>query len=206
MKINDEEYIEVVVPEVSGASNASEAFSMILAEKGATDNYLPILIGLNEARAIIAEIHNSLPFRPLTHTLLPDLLFKIITDYAIEFVSIDSYDSGIYYASVVIKSPDNTFSKLDARPSDAVAIALHSVVPIYFNKRLWEEQSFSNGLGKKTWLNPLVNPYKDPDFLKTLTIGELRELLEVDIENELYEHAAIIQKIINEKEEEGKVS
>ncbi len=200
MKINNEDYIEVIVPDVHGATNASEAFSMILVQKEQPNYYLPILIGINEARAIIGEIHNNLPFRPLTHTLLPDLFLNIIKDYSIEFVSIDNYENGIFFASIVIKNPNNTFSKLDARPSDAIAIALHSIVPIYFNSKLWNEQHLSKD--DKFSVEKVIetDPYNDTNFLQSLSIPELKKLLESDIEQELYEHAALIQKIINEKE------
>ena len=57
MRINDIEYIEVEVLDVRAATHASEAFSMILVNKFQKSQYVPIIIGLNEARAILGEKH-----------------------------------------------------------------------------------------------------------------------------------------------------
>ncbi|MBR3550439.1 MAG: bifunctional nuclease family protein, partial [Bacteroidales bacterium] len=139
MRINDIEYIEMEVLDVRSAAHASEAFSMILVNKFQKAQYVPIIIGLNEARAILGEKIGRLPQRPLTHMLFADLLTDHIPDYNLEFVSIDEFHDGIYYASIVIQSPTGVYFNVDARPSDAVAIALHAKLPVFFRKDLFEE-------------------------------------------------------------------
>lgn len=206
MKVNDEEYIEIIVPEVRGSSNTAEAFSMILVDKNDRSRYLPIIIGINEARAILGEIHNKLPFRPLTHTLFVDL-FSIIKEYNIEFVSIDSFNEGIYYASVVIKTPDSKYAKLDARPSDAIAIALHSYAPIYIKKSLFEEKHIKAKLRtpisevperfQSTIQDPISGGDSISQQLDKLPLDVLEDLLKDAIEEENYEYASEIQKAIN---------
>ena len=89
MRINDIEYIEVDVLDVRAAEHATEAFSLILTDRHNVTRYVPIIIGLNEARAILGEKHGRMPQRPLTHTLFADLLTDHIPDYNLEFVSID---------------------------------------------------------------------------------------------------------------------
>ena len=121
MRINDIEYIEVEVFDVRSSSQAMEAFSLILTEKFKENQYVPIIIGLNEAKAILGELHGRLPQRPLTHTLFADLLTEYIVDYNIEFVSIDEYNEGIYYASVVIQSPTGTYFNVDAHPTSSMS-------------------------------------------------------------------------------------
>ena len=210
MRINDIEYIEVEVLDVRAAAQASEALSMIVTERYHPDHYIPIIIGLNEARAILGERHGRLPQRPLTHTLFADLLTDHIPDYNLEFVSIDDFGDGIYYASIVIQSPTGTYFNVDARPSDAVAIALHANIPIYFRKSLFEKQM---QIAKK------ASDYQETaDFMdfrpgakaaptvpsaetewETMSLSELNDLLQNAIEEENYELAAKIQEEIDKR-------
>ena len=210
MRINDIEYIEVTVFDVRSSAQAMEAFSMILVDKSNLTHYVPIIIGLNEARAILGELHGRLPQRPLTHALFVDLIANNIPDYNIEFVSINEFSQGIYYASIVIQTPTESFFEVDARPSDAVAIALCAGVPIYFNKVLFEEQmqvavkssniqegnlqSENSGLIRST---PEATTAQSE--WAVLSLPELKDMLQNAIEEENYELAAKIQEEIDRR-------
>jgi len=210
MRINDIEYIEVAVFDVRSSSQAMEAFSMILVDKANLTHYVPIIIGLNEARAILGELHGRLPQRPLTHALFVDLITNNIPDYNIEFVSINEFSQGIYYASIVIQTPTESFFEVDARPSDAVAIALCAGVPIYFNKVLFEEQMqiatkspdyqeevpFTGESGRVRPSTPNENIQSE---WENLSVPELKELLQNAVEEENYELAAKIQEEIDRR-------
>ncbi|MBR4645764.1 MAG: bifunctional nuclease family protein [Bacteroidales bacterium] len=210
MRINDIEYIEVAVFDVRSSSQAMEAFSMILVDKANLTHYVPIIIGLNEARAILGELHGRLPQRPLTHALFVDLITNNIPDYNIEFVSINEFSQGIYYASIVIQTPTESFFEVDARPSDAVAIALCAGVPIYFNKVLFEEQMqiatktpdyqeevpFTGESGRVRPSTPTENIQSE---WENLSVPELKELLQNAVEEENYELAAKIQEEIDRR-------
>ena len=210
MRINDIEYIEVTVFDVRSSSQAMEAFSMILVDKSNATHYVPIIIGLNEARAILGELHGRLPQRPLTHALFVDLIANNIPDYNIEFVSINEFSQGIYYASIVIQTPTESFFEVDARPSDAVAIALCAGVPIYFNKVLFEEQMqiatktpdyqeevpFTGESGRVRPSTPTENIQSE---WENLSVPELKELLQNAVEEENYELAAKIQEEIDRR-------
>ena len=210
MRINDIEYIEVAVFDVRSSSQAMEAFSMILVDKANLTHYVPIIIGLNEARAILGELHGRLPQRPLTHALFVDLITNNIPDYNIEFVSINEFSQGIYYASIVIQTPTESFFEVDARPSDAVAIALCAGVPIYFNKVLFEEQMqiatkspdyqeevpFTGESGK---VHPSTPTETIQSEWENLSLPELKELLQNAVEEENYELAAKIQEEIDRR-------
>ena len=210
MRINDIEYIEVAVFDVRSSSQAMEAFSMILVDKANLTHYVPIIIGLNEARAILGELHGRLPQRPLTHALFVDLITNNIPDYNIEFVSINEFSQGIYYASIVIQTPTESYFEVDARPSDAVAIALCAGVPIYFNKVLFEEQMqiatktpdyqeevpFTSESGRVRPSTPTENVQSE---WENLSVPELKELLQNAVEEENYELAAKIQEEIEKR-------
>ncbi len=210
MRINDIEYIEVAVFDVRSSSQAMEAFSMILVDKANLTHYVPIIIGLNEARAILGELHGRLPQRPLTHALFVDLITNNIPDYNIEFVSINEFSQGIYYASIVIQTPTESYFEVDARPSDAVAIALCAGVPIYFNKVLFEEQMqiatktpdyqeevpITSESGRVRPSTPTENVQSE---WENLSVPELKELLQNAVEEENYELAAKIQEEIDRR-------
>ena len=210
MRINDIEYIEVTVFDVRSSTQAMEAFSMILVDKSNLTHYVPIIIGLNEARAILGELHGRLPQRPLTHALFVDLIANNIPDYNIEFVSINEFSQGIYYASIVIQTPTESFFEVDARPSDAVAIALCAGVPIYFNKVLFEEQMQIAVKSSNIQEGNLQS--EGSDFMRStpeatsaqsewaaLSLTELKDLLQNAIEEENYELAAKIQEEIDRR-------
>lgn len=192
---------------------------MILVDKNDKRKYLPIIIGFSEARAIKCELDSLVLFRPLTHNLFTSLFESIVKDYSIEFVSIDNYEDGVFFASIVVKNPDGTFSSLDARPSDAIAIALHAVVPIYFEKELFHSQSIK---AQQTQFNPDDLGFDDNDtadtvfdetteesyddeyddeHLELFQISFLEEELEYAVKTENYEYAERIQKIINKKKD-----
>lgn len=183
---------------------------MILVNKFQKAQYVPIIIGLNEARAILGERHGRLPQRPLTHILFAELLTEHIPEYNLEFVSIDEFNQGIYYASIVIQSPKGDYFNVDARPSDAVAIALHAHIPIFFQKELFDNQM--QIAGKKS--NYESDPFSNEDLAvsksaasksaatnewETMSLSELKDLLQDAIDEENYELAAKIQEEIDKR-------
>ena len=210
MRINDIEYIEVAVFDVRSSSQAMEAFSMILVDKANLTHYVPIIIGLNEARAILGELHGRLPQRPLTHALFVDLITNNIPDYNIEFVSINEFSQGIYYASIVIQTPTESYFEIDARPSDAVAIALCAGVPIYFNKVLFEEQmqiatktpdyqEEIPSMGESGKARSSTKAKTAQSEWEDLSVAELKDMLQNAVEEENYELAAKIQEEIDRR-------
>ena len=207
MRINDIEYIEVEVLDVRSAAHASDAFSLILTDKFNAARYVPIIIGLNETRAILGEKYGRMPQRPLTPTLFADLLTDHIPDYNLEFVSIDEFHDGIYFASIVIQSPTGVYFNVDARPSDAVAIALHAKLPIVFRKDLFEEQmqmarTADEYAGDPDFPDiPISHPSTAETEWETMSLSELKDLLQNAIDEENYELAAKIQEEINKRDE-----
>ncbi len=98
-----------------------------LKEKGGT-RVLPIVIGLNEASAIKLKISGYNPPRPLTH----DLIYSIITELEakVEKVVIDKLEENTFYAKIIIQTASGVQKTIDARPSDSIALAVRSHVPI----------------------------------------------------------------------------
>lgn len=89
---------------------------------------LPIWIGSAEASAIIRKIENLQVARPMTH----DLIIGIIKQagYELEKVEIDDVEKDTYFATLVLTKGEETL-EIDARPSDAIAVAIRVDAPIF---------------------------------------------------------------------------
>ncbi|MDD3581115.1 MAG: bifunctional nuclease family protein [Desulfobacca sp.] len=93
-----------------------------------SDKAVPIWIGLLEATAIASELENIKFSRPMTH----DLLKTVIDAMEVEVKRIEVCDlkDNTYYALIFLNNKDKEIS-IDARPSDAIALALRTKAPIF---------------------------------------------------------------------------
>jgi len=100
---------------------------VVLKEKEGT-RFLPIVIGIPEVNAIKMKISGIESPRPLTH----DLLRNTITALGgkLERVVIHRLENNVFYANLMV-SYDSTMKEIDARPSDSIALALRSDIPIF---------------------------------------------------------------------------
>ncbi len=97
---------------------------------------LPMRIGSMEALAImLARKEKEVP-RPLTHDLLSNTLDK--WEIKLDKVEIVKIENNIFYAELVTKKEDRT-ERIDARPSDSIALALRKKAPIYISRQVAEE-------------------------------------------------------------------
>lgn len=94
-------------------------------------NFLPIWIGIFEAAAIAMELQNVKPPRPMTHDLLKSLIEQL--GGTIKRVVINDIKEGTFYASIELQQKDKKL-KLDARPSDAIALSVRSKTPIFVSE------------------------------------------------------------------------
>src|SRR5262245_11009589 len=93
----------------------------------------PVWIGLPEARAIVLAMEGVVTPRPLTHVLL----HNILADLKVEIVRVvitDIQDS-TFYATILLRQEQKTLT-IDARPSDAIALALQANVPVFVTRKL----------------------------------------------------------------------
>ncbi len=92
-------------------------------------NTLPVWIGVLEAGAIASEVEKIRFSRPMSHDLIKNLLVSL--GLKLERVEIVDIRNNVYYANLHITAEDKRSYTLDARPSDAIAIALRMDAPIY---------------------------------------------------------------------------
>ena len=123
--------LEILGLSASHASNG--AYALILKEAGGTRR-LPIVIGANEAQAIAIELEGIKATRPMTHDLLKNIIEQLggsITEICI----VDLRDS-TFYAAITI---EGIAMDIDARPSDAIALAVRFNAPIYVSETILED-------------------------------------------------------------------
>ena len=97
---------------------------------------LPIVIGLFEAQAIVSQMREAKFSRPMTHDLLCNVIEE--TGYALARVRITRLEEGTFYASLDLESGTGTL-EIDARPSDAIALALRTGASILVDEEVLRE-------------------------------------------------------------------
>jgi hypothetical protein len=108
---------------------------VILTSLDSEEKLLPIWIGHYEAWAIAMELSGIKSKRPLTH----DLLKKVINSMGgkIKKVEVTELVNQTFYAKIYVDTKENSL-EIDARPSDSIALALKSKVPIYVAEGLFQ--------------------------------------------------------------------
>ncbi len=130
---------------------------------------LPIWIGSAEASAIVRKIENLAVARPMTHDLF--IGFVKQTGYTLEKVEIDDVEKDTYFATIVLTKDDETI-EIDARPSDAIAIAIRVDAPIYVSANVLATGAVSTDPAKDEEdaqeFKRFVQDLKPSDFEKLL--------------------------------------
>lgn len=101
---------------------------IVLLKDGTERRALPIYIGQDQAKSIIAALENQAPPRPLTHDLLVNMLEA--WEMTVERIIIHSLQDNTFYAVLTVRKGE-VKKDIDARPSDAIAVALRTRSPIW---------------------------------------------------------------------------
>ncbi|MDK2883189.1 MAG: uncharacterized protein PWP58_1525 [Bacillota bacterium] len=121
--------------EVQGVAVDQGGHHMVMLGDKEKKKLLPIVIGPAEARAIWMNLQGITAERPLTHNLLKNLLDLV--GAKVQKVVITDIKEGTFYALLYLEH-GGEIHKVDARPSDAIALALAFKAPIYIDLRLIE--------------------------------------------------------------------
>jgi bifunctional DNase/RNase len=189
--------VKLEIVGLSYSQTQSGAYALMLAEVGGKRS-LPIIIGGFEAQAIAIELEKMTPTRPLTHDLFKSMALAF--DISVREVVIYNLSEGIFYAKLICEK-DGIRSEIDARTSDAIALAVRFKCPIF---------TFENILSSAG-----IPMDEHPDFeekeeeveqnkqvdsgMSSLTVEELENQLNEAIENEEYERASKIRDEINKR-------
>lgn len=182
------------------SESQSGAYVLVLGDKHSTRR-LPIVIGNNEAQAIALGMEANQPSRPLTH----DLFKKMAHTFGIELleVVITRFREGVFYAVLVCKQGED-LSMIDARPSDAIALAVRFGCPMSVYENVMEEAGIE--MDEVQDMEDSSEPEEEPEeasdnTLENLSVEQLQQLLQMAIDEENYEKAAELRDLINEKNE-----
>ncbi len=148
---------------------------------------MPILVGLLEAQAIAMYLREVSTERPMLHDLLADMADA----FAIRIREVYIYKvmNGVFYSYLVCEQHGQLVN-VDARTSDAIAVALHRGCPIYIDEELLNTQCMRDEGG---------GAYSMPITIMDTSV--LRSVLQTAIEREDYELAAHLRDVIREREE-----
>jgi uncharacterized protein len=142
--------------EVAGVRSAGGGAAVLLADV-AGDRVVPIFVGGTEALSISLRFERERYARPLTHDLL-DSMVESLGGHATK-VQVDELKNNVFYGTVYVEH-DGKLLRVDARPSDAIAIALGNRIPIYMAAAVMEEA----GLASEDVLGPDgITPSAGPD-------------------------------------------
>lgn len=194
--------VKISVMGITHSQIQKGAYAVLLTEDGGPHR-IPVVVGIAEAQSIVAWMERvNLP-RPLTHDL-----FRSVTrafGIRVKEVFVSKFEKGIFYSEITFADGDREVV-VDARTSDALAIALRSHAPIYTTREVIDETGFiAEGFDDA--------PASDSDTtiddasllpLNRLAEEELQRMLAKCISTEEYERAAEIKAAIDEKRRQQK--
>ena len=136
---------------------------IVILKDSTIEKTLPIWIGFMEASSIAMELEKTPRIRPITHDLVKNLIEKL--GFHVSKIEVTDLRDDTFYASMHLKKDAEEYV-LDARPSDAIAIALRCDSPIFVNEEVIEKSKSIEIDEDKEKLNKLLEDLPEGDFGK----------------------------------------
>ncbi|QRM89161.1 hypothetical protein FG167_07910 [Lacinutrix sp. WUR7] len=201
--------VKLNIKGISYSQTQNGAYALILNEVDG-DRKLPIVIGAFEAQSIAIALEKEIrPPRPLTHDLFKNFADRF--DIVVKQVIIHKLVDGVFYSSLICER-DKIEEIIDARTSDAIALALRFQAPIFTYKNILDKAGIylkvnpekeDENLGDDILLDALVTEELETESpnntFASKTIEELHNMLEEAVANEDYEKAAHIRDEISKR-------
>ncbi|AIM36072.1 hypothetical protein KO02_04725 [Sphingobacterium sp. ML3W] len=198
--------IKLDIVGLSYSQTQSGAYALVLGESGG-NRRLPIIIGSHEAQAIAIRIEKMVPSRPLTHDLFQN--FAKAFQINLQEVLIYNLIEGIFYSKIICSDGQKTV-EIDARTSDAVALAVRFGSPIYAYDFILSsagiviegnEFAFLENLEHAVNADVITDDIKSPiqNPFSSLSDDQLKTVLEQSLHDENYEQAALIRDEISRR-------
>lgn len=181
----------------------SGAYALVLKEENG--NYrIPIVVGVNDAQAIAMKLEGILPPRPV----MADVTTSLLHAYGINLESILIYDfaDGVFKSELRFLDQDKAVT-VDARTSDAIALALRTGAPIYTTRHIVEVTGFLPKDTEQPEDEQATNSEQPAQTsrgaaLERLSLAQLEKLMARHVDREEYEQAARIKEIIAKREQQ----
>ncbi len=197
---------------ISYSQTQNGAYALILSEVDG-DRKLPIVIGAFEAQSIAIALEKEIkPPRPLTHDLFKN--FSDRFEIVVKQVIIHKLVDGVFYSSLICER-DGIEEIIDARTSDAIALALRFNAPIFTYKNILDkagiylkaeekqrkkkEKEKEEILEEELFNEEIEMQPEDTSDYKKMSLEELKELLSQAVSQEDYEKAARIRDEISKR-------
>lgn len=194
---------------ISYSQTQNGAYALILNEVDG-DRKLPIVIGAFEAQSIAIALEKEIrPPRPLTHDLFKNFADRF--DIVVKQVIIHKLVDGVFYSSLICER-DKIEEIIDARTSDAIALALRFNAPIFTYKNILDkagiylkvnpkndDESQDDSVLVDDFIAEELESSSAKDVYKNKTLDELHTLLDKAVANEDYEKAAKIRDEISKR-------
>jgi bifunctional DNase/RNase len=201
--------IKLNVLGISYSQTQTGAYALVLAEENG-NRRIPIIVGGFEAQAIAIQLEGLKPPRPLTH----DLFLNFARTFSIDLLEVSVYklEEGVF-SSKLVCDDGKRIIEIDARTSDAIALALRFKCPIYTTEEImrkagiildFEKESTVSGSPEKTTSSRNI-PVENKTFtdeLKKVNLAELKEMLNDAVKDEDYERASMIRDEIKRRKKE----
>lgn len=182
----------------------SGVYALVLQQAGSSRR-IPIIIGFPEAQAIECKLQEVKTPRPLTHDMMVSALFS----FGIELleINIKKLGNGVFGADLTFSNGRETHI-IDARASDAIALAIRTGAPIYTSEEVLEEAGFEPEDSKPKTSpfsfsgNPSFRPAakKDSSY-KNMSNAQLSQAMANAVNNENYEEAAKIKAELENRQQ-----
>jgi len=181
---------------ISYSQTQSGAYALVLTEEEG-ERRIPIIIGGFEAQSIAIQLEGLKPPRPLTHDLF--LNFSTAFQISIREVYIYKLEEGVFYSKLMCCQGANEI-EIDSRTSDAIALALRFVCPIYTTEEILSKSGIiMDAEEQDVEAKPTPKPSTIPSEYSNMALEELKELLGKAIQDEDYERASKIKDEIEKK-------
>ncbi len=189
---SNEELIALKVLGITRSEVQPGAYALLLENADSTPDEarrIPIVVGAAEAQSIAVNLEQVIPSRPLTH----DLFVSMFHVYGIELqrVVIYSFKDGVFAAMLHVNN-GTVAAEIDARTSDAIAVALRTGAPIFTTPEVMKLTSYE-------WRRDGNYKPQKPVRLEDLPLDKLERRMQHYVDKEEYEKAAKVQKIIAQK-------
>lgn len=204
--------IKLNIKGISYSQTQNGAYALILSEEDGMRK-LPIVIGAFEAQSIAIALEKEImPPRPLTHDLFKTFAERY--EIVVKQVIIHKLLDGVFYSSIICER-DGIEEIIDARTSDAIALALRFNAPIFTYKEILDKAGIQSepdltdkSISKKeeSIIEDLLtvqekeSPNKPSEDFSTFTLKNLKKMLEDAVLNEEYEKAASIRDEISKRQ------
>lgn len=173
-------------------------YGLVLSEEFGNRRF-SVMIGEPEAQSIALKINNKKSPRPLTHDLIKNILN--VFDAVLEKVIIYDMINDVFYSELYIKKDDNVFI-VDARTSDAVALAVRSDCPIFIKPEILDIVGTvvdATDVEVNKFNQDIDIEEISAEDLNLLSLEELEEMLKQAVKEEKYELAVDIREAIKRK-------